>query len=1221
MNYLLFASILLTASTDPATAQEKPRQSSSPPTHVIALHNRQFSPVAGIDPTLLSAAKKASRAGASDFHCLVQYPEMVAPAQWEALAKKGIVVSAYLGERNWVVRVPLGKNVEASLKAAFRALSPVALTTLLPTDKSISGLRERIDAPGANRPARLAILFFPTSDPAREAKLVRALSGITSDINPISPHSWSIALPPWNAMDVRALDALLAYDGLHFVDEELPMLPTMDVTRAQVGADLVQRPFVSAWPLPVYLGYTGRGVTLSNGEGLAPNHDDFWNHNLGGARTLRRFDLSQGGGSGHGTMTAGIMLGNGWRSQTNGGTMWQWRGIAPNAYLASKNSGESAENKSYLYSVTGQYDSFMATDDQNVFGNGGNLTYHPIVTAVANNGQHPQYGNRVGYYSVLAPSKNDIVVGNLNMGDLSWAGSSMGPTFDGRIKPDISAPGTNRSWPAGRLQPIPFAVDEIAVKRADNTIVQQWNFNASSSNWAGGWGQNYSGSTFFTLQEMTQPTQVAGSPGSALSTNLTAPPWNQWDNSPMIGTGTDANGNNLAILAMPGDYITLKYRLGPEPYWSHIRPAIGFAPSVNYVGVAGDYVKFDRPTPASTDLADGQWHIAIIPVASSAKWVGTIKYIDIRLRDLGTGMMTTSADGAVSAPSGQYFGSGGSSASSPVVTGALGLLLEQVENQFGVVLGSHVNSPFFATPGNGVPMSSTWKALLLHTAIDLASIPVANDESNIDTGTPIIYYKGPDFTTGYGNLDVGAASRILSAQSINPTAGYVREDQVANTLQPKTYTFTVPPGQTDPVRITLAWDDLPGSPVSGPTVPKLVNDLDLKVTGPGNVTHFPWTLDQPYPGAANLVEPQTINPANIKPARRDVADRLNNVEQVYAELPAPGVWTVTVQPYQLALNLPKYSLVIGGPPSPAASLTVGKVVFSSDRTGQRQLYVKQVASASAPVQITNSPFTPHHPAWSPDGNHIAYIDKTVVLCCGGQPIDALTFSNGSGAFQGAIIGAQIGGSSLDNLGYPKWSPDGKKLVITVAPNGVWGARYLKLIEFAAPYNFNTYTATTVVPTGVGAAEADFSPDGKYLYYTSDASGPSALWRIAVAGGAPLLVYANAAPIKRGFAVSVSPDGRKILYNSELWKDDPVTNLDEELLQADLITGVGIPMTREPGNQYGRYVKRGKGEYVMQSNVTPNGKTDIFLATNNARVKLPIGDPTNIYDDGEPDWWK
>jgi hypothetical protein len=108
---------------------------------------------------------------------------------------------------------------------------------------------------------------------------------------------------------------------------------------------------------------------------------------------------------------------------------------------------------------------------------------------------------------------------------------------------------------------------------------------------------------------------------------------------------------------------------------------------------------------------------------------------------------------------------------------------------------------------------------------------------------------------------------------------------------------------------------------------------------------------------------------------------------------------------------------------------------------------------------------------------------------------------------------------------------------------------------------------------------------------------------------------------RGYAVSVSPDGRKIIYNSELWKDDPIHYLDEELLQADLLTGVGVSLTREPGNQYGTYAKGGHGEYVMVSNTTPGGARDIFLATSNKRLKLDVADPTNAYDDYEADWWK
>src|SRR5439155_1688689 len=141
-------------------------------------------------------------------------------------------------------------------------------------------------------------------------------------------------------------------------------------------------------PLPIYAGYTGRGVKLSNSEGLDPNHDDFWNHDAAGVRTTPRWPLLSAGwafGSEHGTMTAGIMLGNGWRSTANGGTPWQWRGMAPEAIYTGPGSGEDAQNMSFAH-TDGSYNSHAAFVDMLIRGDGLPTQFHPIVYAVGNNG-------------------------------------------------------------------------------------------------------------------------------------------------------------------------------------------------------------------------------------------------------------------------------------------------------------------------------------------------------------------------------------------------------------------------------------------------------------------------------------------------------------------------------------------------------------------------------------------------------------------------------------------------------------------------------------------------------------------------------------------------------------------------------------------------------------------------------------------------------------------
>src|SRR5690606_21645722 len=61
---------------------------------------------------------------------------------------------------------------------------------------------------------------------------------------------------------------------------------------------------------------------------------------------------------------------------------------------------------------------------------------------------------------------------------------------------------------------------------------------------------------------------------------------------------------------------------------------------------------------------------------------------------------------------------------------------------------------------------------------------------------------------------------------------------------------------------------------------QLTHDLDLEVTDPDGVRHYPWTLDP-------------VNPNND--ATRDQVNTLDNIEQVVVTNPKAGRWTVNVR--------------------------------------------------------------------------------------------------------------------------------------------------------------------------------------------------------------------------------------------------------------------------------------------------------------------------------------
>jgi uncharacterized repeat protein (TIGR01451 family) len=200
-----------------------------------------------------------------------------------------------------------------------------------------------------------------------------------------------------------------------------------------------------------------------------------------------------------------------------------------------------------------------------------------------------------------------------------------------------------------------------------------------------------------------------------------------------------------------------------------------------------------------------------------------------------------------------YTGACGTSMSAPAVSGITALLIEQ-----------------YRITQSSDPLPSTIRGLLIHTAVDM------------DDGNTVYYNPGPDYSSGYGRVDAQAAVDAIRARQ-------TREDQVSNG-QTDVYTLEVSSG-TPTLKVTLTWDDVPGTLNAGPA---LVNNLDLLLIEPnGTTTHLPWVLDPSNPTSH---------------ATRGV-DSINNVEQVQVDNPTLGTWRVRISGTLVPQGPQTYSLV------------------------------------------------------------------------------------------------------------------------------------------------------------------------------------------------------------------------------------------------------------------------------------------------------------------------
>ncbi len=262
-----------------------------------------------------------------------------------------------------------------------------------------------------------------------------------------------------------------------------------------------------------------------------------------------------------------------------------------------------------------------------------------------------------------------------------------------------------------------------------------------------------------------------------------------------------------------------------------------------------------------------------------------------------------------------------------------------------------------------------------------------------------------------------------------------------------------------------------------------------------------------------------------------------------------------------------------------------------------QIYVKLLPDGE-PVQLTRDGTQKMSPVFSPDGSQIAYStafpwDTWIVPALGGEPrrllanasglrwIDQrhILFSEIKSGVHMALVTAQESRSGQRDIYVPPQergmahrsaiSPDRKWVLLAEMDNSGWLPCRL------VPFDGSGRGRPVGPPTGI-CTEAEWSPDGKWMYFNSDATGSFHIWRQRFNGGPPEQITSGP---QQEEGLAIAPDGRSLITSlgdvqREIWlheanQDRRISSqglADNPILSGD---GKRLFYVRQKGQNYGR----------------------------------------------------
>lgn len=182
-----------------------------------------------------------------------------------------------------------------------------------------------------------------------------------------------------------------------------------------------------------------------------------------------------------------------------------------------------------------------------------------------------------------------------------------------------------------------------------------------------------------------------------------------------------------------------------------------------------------------------------------------------------------------------------------------------------------------------------------------------------------------------------------------------------------------------------------------------------------------------------------------------------------------------------------------------------RIAYVTKSGGRYNLWVADADGEGAQSALASSePII--SPAWSPDGNQLAYVSF--------ETRKPIVYIHEVSTGKRRLLASFRGSNSA-----PAWAPDGRTLAVTLSRDG--GSQLFNIDAAGGE-------PRRVVQSPSIDTEAVFSPTGDSLYFVSDRGGAPQIYRMPAAGGAiSRVTFAGSYNI----SPSLSPDGRWMAYVS------------------------------------------------------------------------------------------